>query len=147
MRLGEDFKRTCLKTNERKVILQCTAIESNRAPPSSLISLPATCQRNQYQRNAAIFYMQPRLGFFTTAALNNMRALILIFLTCCIYFDLVNGVKASVKSPGPVFSKLAESDVFSGVKDTKTAMLDLKGGKVTFMYSIHLFKIINGIFD
>ena len=74
--------------------------------------------------------MQSRLSFFSIAALNNMRALMLIFLTCCVYFELVNGIKAGTKVAGNSFSKFAEADVLGKVMDRNTqAMLDLKGGK------------------
>ena len=86
----------------------------------------------------AVSYMQPRLGYFSIAVLNNMRALILILLSCCICFEFINGANApfaptNAKCTLSTSSKSAKSDLFTQVKDTKSTMLDLKGGKQNFI--------------
>ena len=73
--------------------------------------------------------MQPRLGLFLIVALNNMRALLLLLLTCCIYFAYVDGLKSSSKVMGPGLSKYQTSDILAVTDGSNSAsILDIRGG-------------------
>ena len=81
--------------------------------------------------------MQPRLGHFLIVALHNMRALLLLLLTCCIYFAYVDGLKSSSKVMGPGLSKYQTSDILN-VNDgsSSASILDIRGGNR--LYSVLL---------
>lgn len=85
----------------------------------------------------AITYMQQRFGLFLITALYNMRALLLLLLTCCIYFAYVDGLKSSSKIVGPGLSKYQPSDIRSANDGSNSASnLDIRGGNR--LYSVLL---------
>jgi hypothetical protein len=58
-----------------------------------------------------------------------MRALLLLLLTCCIYFAYVDGLKSSSKIVGPGLSKYQPSDIRSANDGSNSASnLDIRGG-------------------
>jgi hypothetical protein len=75
--------------------------------------------------------MQLRFSFISTAALNNMRVFVLLIISCCLFFEYVQGssnVKAA-KGFGQVFSKFTDADINAKNKDSKSTLLKLHGGK------------------
>ena len=75
-----------------------------------------------------IIFMLSRTGLFSNTALNNMRALILILLVCCVLFEHVSGLKSPTKTVGTGLPKFQESEGFGSV-DSKREMLEIRGGK------------------
>jgi hypothetical protein len=66
-----------------------------------------------------------------------MRALLLLLLTCCIYFAYVDGLKSSSKIVGPGLSKYQPSDIRSANDGSNSASnLDIRGGNR--LYSVFL---------
>ena len=95
------------------------------------------CFLSKTRISIAVTYMQPRLGHFLIVALHNMRALLLLLLTCCIYFAYVDGLKSSSKVMGPGLSKYQTSDILSSNDGSSSAsILDIRGGNR--LYSILL---------
>lgn len=68
--------------------------------------------------------MQSRFGSFSISALNKMRALMLIFLTCCVYLEIVSGLKSSTKGATQGLTKFQPSDI----NRDGGSVLDIRGG-------------------
>ena len=75
-----------------------------------------------------VIFMLSCTGLFSNTALNNMRALILILLVCCVLFEHVSGLKSPTKTVGSGLPKFQESEGL-GAFDSRKEMLEIRGGK------------------
>lgn len=74
-----------------------------------------------------VIFMLSRTGLLSNTALNNMRALILILLVCCVLFEHVSGLKSPTKTLGTGLPKFQESEGLGAV-DSRREMLEIRGG-------------------